>query len=67
MFTVAEQVESPADSAWLVAAGVDCLQGYLYGMPTVQPHWMAPGAGLGSAVGAAPGAAPGPRGGRRRA
>jgi EAL domain-containing protein (putative c-di-GMP-specific phosphodiesterase class I) len=67
MFTVAEQVESPADSAWLVAAGVDCLQGYLYGMPTVQPHWMAPGTGLGAAVGAAPGAAPGPRGGRRRA
>jgi len=63
MFTVAEQVESPADSAWLVAAGVDCLQGYLYGMPTVQPHWMA----AGPAAGLVPGATPGPGGGRRRA
>lgn len=61
MFTVAEQVETPADAAWLAAAGVDCLQGYLYGMPTVHPHW------LGPAAAATAGSAPGPAGGRRRA
>ncbi len=39
MFTVAEQVESEPDAQWLIAAGVDCLQGYLYGAPTVAPPW----------------------------
>ena len=39
MFTVAEQVESAADAQWLIDAGVDCLQGYLYGAPTVTPPW----------------------------
>ncbi len=34
MTTVAEQVESEADAAWLRAAGIDCLQGYLYGKPS---------------------------------
>lgn len=43
MFTVAESVECPEDAAWLAAAGVDCLQGYLYGMPTVSPTWLARG------------------------
>ena len=33
MMTVAEQVETEADAAWLRNAGVDCLQGYLYGRP----------------------------------
>jgi len=37
MLTVAEQVESEADAAWLRAAGVDCLQGYLYGRPAARP------------------------------
>lgn len=37
MFTVAERVETEADAAWLRAAGVDCLQGYLYGRPSVTP------------------------------
>jgi EAL domain-containing protein (putative c-di-GMP-specific phosphodiesterase class I) len=37
MMVVAERVESPADAAWLVEAGVDCLQGYLYGRPSVRP------------------------------
>lgn len=63
MFTVAEQVETPADAAWLAAAGIDCLQGFLYGMPTVYPHWVAQPA----ATAAVPGAAPGPAGGWRRA
>ncbi|MDR5653454.1 EAL domain-containing protein [Ruixingdingia sedimenti] len=39
MFTVAESVEAPEDAAWLAANGVDCLQGYLFGMPTVHPPW----------------------------
>ena len=33
MMTVAEQVETEADAAWLSAAGIDALQGYLYGRP----------------------------------
>lgn len=37
MMVVAERVETPADAAWLVEAGVDCLQGYLYGRPSVRP------------------------------
>lgn len=44
MFTVAEQVESAADAQWLIDAGVDCLQGYFYGAPTVAPPWMQDGA-----------------------
>ncbi len=39
MFTVAESVESPHEVAWLQAAGVDCLQGYLFGVPTTKPAW----------------------------
>lgn len=39
MFTIAESVESEADAAFLVSAGVDCLQGYLYGAPQVRPPW----------------------------
>ena len=37
MMTVAEQVESEADAAWLRQAGIDCMQGYLYGRPSAQP------------------------------
>ena len=37
MMTVAEQVETEADAAWLRQAGVDCLQGYLYGRPAARP------------------------------
>lgn len=33
MMTVAEQVETEADAAWLRGKGIDCLQGYLYGRP----------------------------------
>jgi EAL domain-containing protein (putative c-di-GMP-specific phosphodiesterase class I) len=43
MFVVAESVETAADAAWLAAAGVDCLQGYFFGAPTVQPPWQAKG------------------------
>jgi EAL domain-containing protein (putative c-di-GMP-specific phosphodiesterase class I) len=37
MLTVAEQVESEAEAGWLRAAGIDCLQGYLYGRPAARP------------------------------
>ncbi len=37
MMTVAEQVETPADAAWLRALGVDAMQGWLYGKPSSLP------------------------------
>ena len=39
MFTVAEFVESAEDAAYLAAIGIDCLQGYYFGAPTVHPAW----------------------------
>jgi EAL domain-containing protein (putative c-di-GMP-specific phosphodiesterase class I) len=33
MFTVAEGVETPAEAALLTGLGIDCLQGYLFGVP----------------------------------
>ncbi|MDQ2093234.1 EAL domain-containing protein [Rhodalgimonas zhirmunskyi] len=39
MFTVAEFVESDEDAQYLRTLGVDCLQGYYYGAPTVHPAW----------------------------
>lgn len=40
MLVVAEAVETAGEAAWLTAAGVDCLQGYHYGVPTMTPPWM---------------------------
>ena len=40
MVVVAEQVEDVADAEWLRAMGMDCLQGYLFGAPTVKPDWI---------------------------
>jgi EAL domain-containing protein (putative c-di-GMP-specific phosphodiesterase class I) len=40
MFTVAESVETFSDVKWLQNAGVDCLQGYYFGAPTIQPPWL---------------------------
>lgn len=40
MLTVAESVENLADAEFLRALGVDCLQGYFFGSPTVAPLWM---------------------------
>lgn len=40
MLSVAEHVENAADADWLVAAGVDCMQGYHYGAPHLKPAWM---------------------------
>ncbi|GAB4382028.1 EAL domain-containing protein [Albidovulum sp.] len=39
MFAVAESVESARDAQWLAAAGIDCMQGYLFGAPSVTPPW----------------------------
>ncbi|MCX7558819.1 EAL domain-containing protein [Sulfitobacter sp. F26204] len=40
MLTVAESVENSADAALLTQMGVDCLQGYHFGAPTIQPDWL---------------------------
>lgn len=40
MFTVAGGVETVAEAEYLRAAGVDCLQGYLFGSPTVKPDFL---------------------------
>lgn len=39
MFTVAENVERAEDVEVLTSMGVDCLQGYFFGAPTVTPPW----------------------------
>ncbi|MCK0151623.1 EAL domain-containing protein [Marivita sp. S6314] len=39
MFTVAEFVESRADATMLAELGVDCLQGYYFGAPSIEPPW----------------------------
>ncbi|CUH76005.1 Cyclic di-GMP phosphodiesterase Gmr [Tritonibacter multivorans] len=41
MFVVAESVEREEDAAFLIDAGADCLQGFLYGAPTINPPWEA--------------------------
>ncbi|WP_068108937.1 EAL domain-containing protein [Tropicimonas marinistellae] len=39
MLTVAEAVESQADALLLSQMGVDCLQGFFFGVPTTRPTW----------------------------
>ena len=39
LVTVAESVENPNDAQLLREMGVDCLQGYYFGAPTVHPPW----------------------------
>jgi EAL domain-containing protein (putative c-di-GMP-specific phosphodiesterase class I) len=39
MFTVAESVETPEEAECLRGLGVDCLQGFLFGAPSVRPPW----------------------------
>lgn len=41
MFSVAEFVEDPRDAEYLSRAGIDCLQGYLFGAPTTKPPFAA--------------------------
>lgn len=40
MMTIAESVETCEDAEFLVSIGVDCLQGYLFGAPTVRAPWV---------------------------
>lgn len=40
MFTVAEAVETAEEAAFLQSIGVDCLQGYLFGAPSLRPAFM---------------------------
>ncbi|MEZ5777605.1 MAG: EAL domain-containing protein [Paracoccaceae bacterium] len=44
MFAVAESVETARDASWLASIGMDCLQGYYYGAPTLTPPWKMPAA-----------------------
>lgn len=39
MFTVAESVETAEDAVFLTQIGVDCMQGYYFGVPTLEPYW----------------------------
>lgn len=39
MFTVAECVETEDDARLMVELGVDCLQGYHFGAPSIHPPW----------------------------
>lgn len=40
MLTVAEFVETEAEANFLAKTGIDCLQGYYFGVPTVRPRWL---------------------------
>lgn len=42
MFTVAESVETADDAAVLIEMGLDCLQGFYFGAPTLRPPRRAP-------------------------
>lgn len=39
MFTVAENVETGEDAHFLMEIGIDCMQGYYFGAPTITPYW----------------------------
>ena len=39
MFTVAESVETAEDAQYLIDIGVDCLQGYYFGIPSTEAPW----------------------------
>ncbi|WP_102109072.1 EAL domain-containing protein [Oceaniglobus roseus] len=41
MVTIAESVETAEDTALLTALGVDCMQGYFFGAPSVRTRWAA--------------------------
>jgi EAL domain-containing protein (putative c-di-GMP-specific phosphodiesterase class I) len=42
MVVAAESVESAEDAGWLAAAGIDVMQGYHFGAPTLHPAWAEP-------------------------
>jgi len=39
MITVAEAVETAQEAAYLQTLGIDCLQGFHFGAPTINPAW----------------------------
>mgnify|MGYP000379059418 CR=1 FL=1 len=41
MVTIAQGVETEAEAAWLRALGLDCLQGYHFGAPSLSPPGLA--------------------------
>ncbi len=47
MFTVAESVETAEDAAYLIDIGIDCMQGFYFGAPTIVPPWRSPAAAAG--------------------
>ncbi|SMO79744.1 EAL domain-containing protein [Paracoccus laeviglucosivorans] len=42
MFTVAKSVETADEAAFLIDMGIDCLQGFYFGAPTIVPPWRSP-------------------------
>lgn len=40
LLTVAESVENQSDAVFLTDIGVDCLQGYFFGAPTIHAPWV---------------------------
>ncbi len=42
MYTVAEGIENAEDAAFLTGLGVDCMQGFYFGAPTIMPPWKTP-------------------------
>lgn len=42
MLAVAEAVESADEALWLSRAGLDCMQGYFFAAPSLQPPWKRP-------------------------
>ncbi|PZO66949.1 MAG: EAL domain-containing protein [Paracoccus denitrificans] len=47
MLTVAESVETAEDAAMLIGMGIDCLQGFYFGAPTIRPPWRSPAGSAG--------------------
>ena len=41
MLVVSESVETEAEADWLRKAGVDCMQGYFFAVPSLKPPWEA--------------------------
>ncbi|MDK3016962.1 EAL domain-containing protein [Pseudodonghicola flavimaris] len=39
MLIIAESVEASEDAEYLMSLGIDCMQGYLFGAPTIRPDW----------------------------
>jgi EAL domain-containing protein (putative c-di-GMP-specific phosphodiesterase class I) len=39
MLIIAESVEQSEDAEYLMTLGIDCMQGYLFGAPTLRPDW----------------------------